>query len=439
MRGLAGVFPLDEKTIEIIGNSLARQFREKLRRKPRFITGRDTRESGARIETAFCQGAEAAGAHCQSAAIITTPGVAFLAKEFDFDAGIVISASHNPFADNGIKIFLPTGKKIDEAIEKEIEKDVFESSRFQIPDSKFKVENSKAVEMQNQYLNYLAGEFETLSLENFKMVIDCANGAASSLAPKLFQKFGAKVVAFNCEPTGRNINENCGSLHLENVQKKVLEEKADFGVAFDGDADRSLFVDEKGNLVDGDAVLWIMANHLQAGGKLNNQTIVATVMSNIGLEIALNSKNIKLLRTAVGDRYVLQELLKTDSSIGGEQSGHIIFPNKSLVGDGLMTTLFLLEALRENDKTLSEMTAGFSRFPQILVNVKVKEKRPFEEIAEIAEAAAKIENQLGGKGRLLLRYSGTENLARVMIEGENQAEIEAQANHLAEVIRKSLS
>ncbi|MBA3632956.1 MAG: phosphoglucosamine mutase [Acidobacteria bacterium] len=439
MRGLAGVFPLDEKTIEIIGNSLARQFREKLRRKPRFITGRDTRESGAWIETAFCQGAEAAGAHCQSAAIITTPGVAFLTKEFDFDAGIVISASHNPFADNGIKIFLPTGKKIDEAIEKEIEKDVFESSRFQIPDSKFKVENSKAVEMQNQYLNYLAGEFETLSLENFKMVIDCANGAASSLAPKLFQKFGAKVVAFNCEPTGRNINENCGSLHLENVQKKVLEEKADFGVAFDGDADRSLFVDEKGNLVDGDAVLWIMANHLQAGGKLNNQTIVATVMSNIGLEIALNSKNIKLLRTAVGDRYVLQELLKTDSSIGGEQSGHIIFPNKSLVGDGLMTTLFLLEALRENDKTLSEMTAGFSRFPQILVNVKVKEKRPFEEIAEIAEAAAKIENQLGGKGRLLLRYSGTENLARVMIEGENQAEIEAQANHLAEVIRKSLS
>ncbi|CAN5709788.1 phosphoglucosamine mutase [soil metagenome] len=439
MRGLAGVFPLDEKTIEIIGNSLARQFREKLRRKPRFITGRDTRESGAWIETAFCQGAEAAGAHCQSAAIITTPGVAFLTKEFDFDAGIVISASHNPFADNGIKIFLPTGKKIDEAIEKEIEKDVFESSRFQIPDSKFKVENSKAVEMQNQYLNYLAGEFETLSLENFKMVIDCANGAASSLAPKLFQKFGAKVVAFNCEPTGRNINENCGSLHLENVQKKVLEEKADFGVAFDGDADRSLFVDEKGNLVDGDAVLWIMANHLQAGGKLNNQTIVATVMSNIGLEISLNSKNIKLLRTAVGDRYVLQELLKTDSSIGGEQSGHIIFPNKSLVGDGLITTLFLLEALRENDKTLSEMTAGFSRFPQILVNVKVKEKRPFEEIAEIAEAAAKIENQLGCKGRLLLRYSGTENLARVMIEGENQAEIEAQANHLAEVIRKSLS
>ncbi|MBA2495131.1 MAG: phosphoglucosamine mutase [Acidobacteria bacterium] len=437
IRGEAGVFPLDEKTVEIIGSSVARQFREKLGRKPRFVTGRDTRESGAWIETAFCQGADAAGAHCQSAAIITTPGVAFLTKEFDFDAGVVISASHNPFADNGIKIFLPTGKKIDEATEKEIEKDVFDG-RWSVVSSQWSVDNSKAKVYQENYIDYLSGEFKNLTLENFKMVIDCANGAASNLAPKLFQKFGAQVALFNCEPTGRNINENCGSLHLENVQKKVLEEKADFGVAFDGDADRSLFVDEKGNLVDGDAVLWIMAKHLQANGKLNNQTIVATVMSNLGLEIALKSKNIKLLRTAVGDKYVLQELLKTNSSIGGEQSGHIIFPNKSLVGDGLMTTLFLLEALRENDKTLSEMTAGFSRFPQILVNVKVKEKRPFEEIAEIAEAAAKIENQLGSKGRLLLRYSGTENLARVMIEGENQAEIQAQANCLAEIIRKNL-
>ncbi len=474
MRGEAGVFPLDEKTIEIVGNSLGRQFQEKLGREPRFITGRDTRESGAWIETAFCKGASSAGAHCESAEIITTPGVAFLTKKLDFDAGIIISASHNPYQDNGIKIFLPTGKKIDEAAEKEIEKDIFQSpkSKVQSPKSDLseqqatltpqlrqrinmlqmttlelsdliqqqtEINKNKAFEMQNQYLNYLADEFKTLNLNNFKMVIDCANGAASNLAPKLFQRFGAAVIAFNNTPDGKNINENCGSLHLDNLQKKVLEESADFGVAFDGDADRSLFVDEKGNLVDGDAVLWIMGNHLQANGTLNNQTIVATVMSNIGLEIALNSKNIKLLRTAVGDKYVLQELLNTNSSIGGEQSGHIIFPNKSLVGDGMMTTLFLLEALRDNDRNLSEMTKGFSRFPQILVNVKVKEKRPFEEVVEIAEAAAEIEKELGEKGRLLLRYSGTENLARVMIEGENQAEIEARANHLAEVIRKSLS
>ncbi len=438
MRGEAGIFPLDKKTIEIVGSSLARQFRAKLGRNPRFVIGRDTRESGDWIENAFCSGAIAADAHCESAGIITTPGIAFLTKNDGFDAGIVISASHNPFEDNGIKIFLPTGEKIDETTEREIEKDIFEISNFKVQASDFKVQNSRAVEMQNDYLSYLADEFSTLSLEKFKMVVDCANGAASNLAPKLFQQLGAEVSVFNNEPDGRNINKNCGSLHLENVQKKVLDEKADFGVAFDGDADRSLFVDEKGNLVDGDAVLWIMANHLQAANKLNNQTVVATVMSNIGLEIALNSKNIKLLRTAVGDKYVLQELLNTDSSIGGEQSGHIIFPGKSLVGDGMMTTLFLLKAMRENKQTLSELKQGFTQFPQILVNVKVKEKRAFEEVEEIARAAAEIQNELGDKGRLLLRYSGTENLARVMIEGKNQSEIDVQANSLAEVIRKSL-
>ena len=245
------------------------------------------------------------------------------------------------------------------------------------------------------------------------------------------------MVAINCEPDGKNINENCGSLHLEKLQAKVLEEKADFGVAFDGDADRSLFVDEKGNLVDGDAVLWIMAQHLQAIGKLNDNTVVATVMSNIGLEVALNSKNIKLLRTAVGDKYVLEELLNSNSAVGGEQSGHIIFPQKSLVGDGMMTTLFLLESIQ--GKTFSNAVQGFTRFPQILVNVKVKEKKPFEEVAEIAKHAKQIESELGASGRLLLRYSGTENLARVMIEGENQTEIEAQAHYLAEIIKQSLN
>ncbi len=437
MRGEAGAFPLDEKTIEIVGRSLARQFREKLGRNPRFVTGRDTRESGAWIEKAICAGASAESAQSESAEIITTPGVAFLTEKFDFDAGIVISASHNPFHDNGIKIFAPNGKKIDGEMEREIEKDIF-SSRWSAVSGQRSVDSSNSVRMQNEYLNYLADEFRNLRLKNFKMVIDCANGAASNLAPKLFEKFGAEVLAINCQPDGRNINENCGSLHLENLQRKVLEEKADFGAAFDGDADRSLFVDEKGNLVDGDATLWVIAQHLEASGKLNNRTIIATVMSNIGLEAALQTKNIKLLRTAVGDKYVLQELLNTNASIGGEQSGHIIFPFHSLVGDGMFTTLFLLDTLHKNDKTLSEMTTGFTRFPQILINVKVREKIPFEEVKEVTEEAKKIENELGSKGRLLLRYSGTENLARVMIEGENQTEIERQANHLAEVIRKVL-
>jgi phosphoglucosamine mutase len=449
IRSEAGKFPLDDETVKVIGKSLARHFREKFGRTPRFVTGRDTRESGAQIELAFHKGAAATEkAHCESAGIMTTPGVAFLTRKLDFDAGIVISASHNPFRDNGIKIFSPSGKKIDAAMQREIEKDIFESRKSKARSQKsealdlnsnFKIDFSKTAEMQNRYLDYLSGELKTLRLENFKMVLDCANGAASELAPKLFRKFGAQVVAINNQPDGRNINENCGSLHLENLQAKVLEENADFGVAFDGDADRALFVDEQGNLVDGDATLWIMSQHLQAKGKLNNQMIVATVMSNIGLEIALASKNIKLLRTPVGDKYVLQELLNTNSSVGGEQSGHIIFPERSLVGDGMMTTLFLLEALRENNKSLSEMKSGFKRFPQVLVNVKVGKKLPFETIAEIAKAAKTVENQLGQNGRLLLRYSGTENLARVMIEGKNQAQIEAQANHLAEIIKAKLS
>jgi phosphoglucosamine mutase len=439
MRGLAGEFPLDEKTIETVGRSLARQFREKLGRTPRFITGRDTRESGAWIEKAFHSGAIAEGALCESAEIITTPGVAFLTKKFDFDAGIVISASHNPFHDNGIKIFSPSGKKIDGETEREIEKDIFDDSKFKIQNSKFEeIDSLKSNEYQTAYLEYLAEEFKDLRLENFKMVVDCANGAASQLAPRLFEKFGAEVVVINCAPDGKNINHDCGSLHLDKLQAKVLEEKADFGVAFDGDADRSLFVDEQGNLVDGDAVLWIMAQLLTDHGQLTNQTIVATVMSNIGLEIALSARNIKLLRASVGDKYVLEELLKTNSAVGGEQSGHIIFPRKSLVGDGMMTTCFLLESLYEKGKSLSEMTRGFTRYPQILVNVKVREKLPFEEVFEIAEASKTVETELDGKGRLLLRYSGTENLARVMIEGENQTQIESQAHRLADVIKMSL-
>jgi phosphoglucosamine mutase len=439
MRGLAGAFPLDEKTIEIVGRSLTRQFREKLGRPPRFITGRDTRESGLWIERAFHAGVHGEGAECESAEIITTPGVAFLTGKFDFDAGIVISASHNPFEDNGLKIFAPNGKKIDGETERRIENDIFDNLESEISDLKFEeVDSSRAAEYQTAYLEYLAEEFADLRLENFKMVVDCANGAASALAPRLFERFGAELVMINCAPDGRNINKDCGSLHLEKLQAKVLEEKADFGVAFDGDADRSLFVDERGNLVDGDAVLWIMAQFLSEHGRLNNQTVVATVMSNIGLEIALGSRKVRLLRTAVGDKYVLEELLKTGAAVGGEQSGHIIFPTKSLVGDGMMTTLFLLESLYEKKQSLSEITGGFTRYPQILVNVKVREKRPFEEVFEIVEASRLLENELDGKGRLLLRYSGTENLARVMIEGENQTQIESQAHRLADVIKSSL-
>ncbi len=438
IRGEAGKFPLDVETIRIIGSSLARQFEERTGDSASFISGRDTRESGNWIEKAFYEGAISAGAECTSAGVITTPGIAYLTTSENFDAGIVISASHNPFQDNGIKIFLPTGKKISHETEKQVEKDIHNGSQ-QIPNNiEQSVDYSKVTEFQQKYLSHLENEFNGLSLEGLKIVVDCANGASSNLAPRLFKRFGANIVSIFNEPDGKNINKDCGSLHLDKLQAKVKEEKADFGVAFDGDADRSLFVDDKGDLVDGDATLWVMAQHLQNEGKLNNDTVVATVMSNIGLQVALDSRNINLLRTSVGDKYVLQELINTNSSVGGEQSGHIIFPKRSLVGDGMQTALYLLEALQATGKSLSEMKQGFTQFPQILVNVHVKEKLPFEEVPEITKSAKEIENELGDTGRLLLRYSGTENLARVMIEGKVQAEIENQANRLAKVIEFAL-
>ena len=437
IRSHAGEFPLDEKTVRSIGASLARQFREKLGRDPRFITGRDTRESGEWIERAFHAGAHAEKAECASAAVITTPGVAYLTKAFDFDAGIVISASHNPYQDNGIKIFLPTGKKTGEDIECKIESDINAGADGDLSGDTA-ADVSRVDEFRNAYIRHLKDNASGFKAHGTKIVIDCANGASSDLATELFVGLGADVVAIHDEPDGKNINENCGSLHLEHLQAKVLEESAAFGVAFDGDADRALFVDEKGSIIDGDATLWIMAQYLQSHGKLANSTVVATVMSNIGLELALKSKGINLLRANVGDKYVLEDLLKTGSEIGGEQSGHIIYPELSLVGDGMMTALLLLMAVSEKSVSLSQATTGFVRYPQVLKNVKVSEKRPFEDVPDIAAAAKQVEYELDGTGRLLLRYSGTENLARVMIEGKDQAVIEALAGRLGDVIEKAL-
>lgn len=438
IRGEAGRFPLDKETLAKIGWSLARNFTETLGRSPRFIIGRDTRESGGWIEEAISLGLEAGDGVCASAEIITTPGVAFLTKALDLDAGIVISASHNPFQDNGIKVFLPSGQKLDRKTEMRIEADIHNGSEALITSDQPKINRSDSAKYQKAYTKYLSDGFNGLSLKNIKIVIDCANGAASLLAPDLFRNFGAETTVINNNPDGKNINRDCGSLHLGKLQAMVLAGKADFGVAFDGDADRALFVNEQGQIVDGDAVLWIMAQHLSASGQLNKDMIVATVMSNIGLEAALRTRNIKLIRTPVGDKHVLEELLKSGASVGGEQSGHIIFPEKSLVGDGMFTALYLLEALQIHQTTLSGMAAGFRRFPQILHNIPVREKIPFEEIPEIAAAAREVETELGDGGRLLLRYSGTENLARVMIEGESQSEIERLAGKLAGVIGKYL-
>jgi phosphoglucosamine mutase len=436
MRGLAGEFPLDDETVRVMGASMARHFREQTGSDARFVSGRDTRESGEGIESAFHAGAVSEGAQCESAGVITTPGVAYLTRAFGFDAGIVVSASHNPYQDNGIKVFSPSGKKIREATERLIEQDIYAGSDAEI--KTVDIEASRADEYGKAYLDHLRTEVQGFTAAGTKIVIDCANGAASSLAPELFSSLGAEVVAINCEPDGRNINENCGSTHIAGLLSAVIDEKADLGIAFDGDADRALFADENGQFVDGDATLWIMARYLKSHGKLANSKVIATVMSNIGLELAFRSEGISLIRTDVGDKYVLEKLIETGSEIGGEQSGHIIFPEISLVGDGMMTALMLLRAIREKGVSLSQAVSGFVRYPQVLMNVKVREKLPFDSVPDIAAAARTVDQELHGEGRLLLRYSGTENLARVMIEGKEQSAIESQARRLIDVIESSL-
>jgi phosphoglucosamine mutase len=450
MRGEAGRFPLDGATVRVAGRSLARQIMARLAeegqaRAPRIVTGRDTRESGSWIEHAFIAGAREMGAQVQSAGVIPTPGVAYLARTQPADAGVVISASHNPYQDNGIKIFAPTGRKLDDATERLIEADIEAEKGGAGPGAEIAAapvdhtEELRASALRELYLNFLAEEIgRELSLGGLGLVIDCAHGAAFELAPALFERLGARVVRINDEPDGRNINRDCGSLHIEGLRRKVLDEGADLGVAFDGDADRALFVDARGAFVDGDATLWVMARHLEARGALDNHLVVATVMSNLGLEKALRSKGVSLLRTDVGDKYVLEELLRTGASLGGEQSGHLIFPRLSLAGDGMMTTLCVLRAMRESGMGLEELTRGFTRYPQVLVNVRVREKRPFEEVEAISRATRETEERLGETGRLLLRYSGTEALARVMIEGERQDLIERYANDLSSVIRGAL-
>ncbi|MFN2598712.1 MAG: phosphoglucosamine mutase [Pyrinomonadaceae bacterium] len=447
MRGAAGEFPLDAATVRAAGRSLAQRLTAQTGRAPRVVTGRDTRESGAWIEAAFTEGAREGGARCESAGVITTPGVAFLARTMPADAGVVVSASHNPYEDNGIKIFAPTGRKLDDATERLIEADIYETRdagdgtgvNDQDQSGATAQGGSVITALGARYLEHLAGEIgRGLDLSGLRLVVDCANGAASRFAPELFTRLGARVVCTGDAPDGRNINRDAGSLFVERLGGKVLAERADLGVAFDGDADRSLFVDARGSVADGDATLWVLANYFDARGELAPRSVVATVMSNLGLEVALRARGIELVRTSVGDKYVLEELLRTGGTVGGEQSGHVIFPRVSLAGDGMMTTLFLLRAMQDSQQPLARLTEGFTRYPQTLKNVRVREKRPFEDVPEIAARAREIEARLAGEGRLLLRYSGTEPLARVMIEGRDQAEIDSLAADFASVIRRAL-
>jgi phosphoglucosamine mutase len=438
IRGEAGRFPLDPPTVRVIGASLAQHLSERHGRAPQIVIGRDTRESGPSISRDLTAGAQALGAQVRSAGVITTPGVAFLARTLPADAGVVISASHNPYHDNGIKIFDPSGRKLDDATERQIESDIAENRFGAIINAEVSDEGEH-VALRDLYFEYLRRDVARgLRLDGLKMVIDCANGAAYEIGPELFRTLRAQVLTINDQPDGRNINLNCGSLHIENLQQQVIAENADLGVAFDGDADRALFVNAKGEFVDGDVTMWVLANYLKSRSELADDLVIATVMTNLGLEVALRSRGIKLSRTDVGDKYVLDELLRSKAALGGEQSGHIIFPHISLAGDGLITALSLLRVMQEEGKSVAQLADGFTRYPQILLNVRVREKVPFENLASVRELASEIERSLGDRGRLLLRYSGTEALARVMIEGEDEHQVTAHAEALAAAIRSEI-
>jgi len=440
IRGVAGQFPLDPATVHTVGLALAHHLGES----PRVLIGQDTRESSDWIVAALTAGLFAGGAKVESAGVIPTPAVAYLARAYKFAAGIVISASHNPWVDNGIKLFGPDGYKLPDATELAIEADIFRrielSSRSAaegpasalLPPS---VNEADRVE----YIRSLLAAVPNLSLDGHRIVIDCANGAASSIVPQLFAELGGgEVFLTHASPNGRNINENCGALHPKTVAEEVVQQHATMGITFDGDADRALFADENGNVVNGDAVLLLAARDLAAQGLLTNSTVVATTMSNMGLEAALKRSGIRMLRAPVGDKYVLEQMLATGAALGGEQSGHIIFSGRSTTGDGLLTALLLLDIVHRSGKSLAQLTADLKIFPQVIVNVKVREKRPLDSIAAVVAAIAAAETALADSGRVVIRYSGTEALARVMIEAESEALMHHHADTIADAIREEL-
>jgi len=442
IRSVAGQYPLDPATVHAIGLALAHTL-SAASPNPRVLLGMDTRESGPAIASQLAAGLTAGGASVESAVVITTPAVAYLTQAQSYAAGIVISASHNPWQDNGIKVFGADGYKLPDATELAIEDEIFRRIGNQAgsypaaaPEAAVPQVNEAA---PAEYIRFLLASVPGLSLDDRRIVVDCANGAASAVAPELFAQLGGKeVVITHASPDGRNINEHCGALHPEIVAAQVRHYNAALGITFDGDADRALFADEHGRVINGDAVLLLAARDLQSRGLLTNSTVVATTMSNMGLEAALKRSGIHMLRAAVGDKYVLEQMLSTRAALGGEQSGHIIFSGRSTTGDGLLTALLLLDIVHRSGKTLSELVADLKVFPQIIVNVRVREKKPLDTIPTVAAAIAAAEKELADTGRVVIRYSGTEALARVMIEAESEPAMRHHADTIAEAIRAEL-
>ncbi|HVX66445.1 MAG TPA: phosphoglucosamine mutase [Bryobacteraceae bacterium] len=438
VRGVAGEYPLDDETVFALGAALggiaARHAAE-----PEVVIGMDTRESGPRIAALVGGGLESRGVRVRFAGVTTTPGVAYLTRSDDYVAGVMISASHNPYRDNGIKVFGHSGYKLPDEEEHAIEQEIFALLEAGVSAQPAGLEPDAGLD--RHYADYLASTVSR-SFEGLRIVMDCGNGASSSLAPELFERLGAKVTAICAAPDGRNINLGCGALYVDKLRESVLKEGADAGVAFDGDADRAIFVSRTGKIVNGDGVLLMAARRLHELGRLKDAggkpAVVATVMSNLGLERALAARGIGLLRTPVGDKYVLEEMLRTGIVLGGEQSGHVIFLDWATTGDGLLTAIRVFEMMREAGAGLDELTAELQIYPQRLVNVRVRSKKPLAELPGVTEEIQAAERAFGHAGRVLVRFSGTELLARVMVEGPELAQVDAVAARIAGLIEREL-
>jgi phosphoglucosamine mutase len=435
VRGRAGEYPLDHVTVARLGAALVRAMPTG-DRPLRMIVGRDTRESGEWIEEELARGAGSAGATITSAGVVPTPAVAYVTREMVFDAGIVISASHNPFQDNGIKVFSGRGEKFTAALEREVEA-IVAAEGWSVPASA--TARVARLDVADAYLAHTRLALpDPQRLGRFKIVVDTANGATTTVAPRLFAELGFDVHLLGASPDGRNINFDCGSTHPQALAQAVRESGARMGIAFDGDGDRAIFADANGTIVDGDAVLLICGRQMKAAGRLAGNMVVATVMSNIGLEIALRASGIDLVRCPVGDKYVMEEMLKRHLSLGGEQSGHVIFSEHLFTGDGIATALNVLRVIAETGRELADLASELVAYPQVLINVKVREKKDLQLVPEIKAAIDRIEDRLAGQGRLLVRYSGTEPLLRVMMEGKDQREIQAWASEIAGAVREHL-
>ncbi len=440
VRGVANREPITSETALKLGRALAYVFRHKSGRHRRILIGKDTRLSGYMLETALESGICSMGVDVWLIGPLPTPGIAFLTRSMRADAGVVISASHNPFQDNGIKFFSREGYKLDDETECRIEKLVFDDAEL-LSHRAEAHDIGKAARIDDalgRYLVFLKGCVpRTLTFDGLRVVIDCANGAGYKVGPDVLEELGADVIAIANDPDGTNINRDCGAMHLDTLRRRVLEERAHIGIALDGDADRALFIDDKGELFDGDDVMAMLGLKLATEGRLQANTVVASVMSNFGLELALKGGGLRLVRTDVGDPAVAREMRQHSYSLGGEQSGHVIFMEHSTTGDGLITALLVMSCMIERGKPLSDLRV-MRRVPQVLENVRVSRRVPLGEMPEVQRVIADAEADLAGKGRLLVRYSGTEMLARVMVEGEDEARIAALARGIGAAIVRSI-